>query len=628
MTGIFSELRRRGVLRIAAAYAVTAWLVAQVASFLLSTFDAPPWIMQAIVVVFAIGFAPALVLAWVYGNESDPGTPQRTRRIRAWTIATAIALVLLLLFDFAGGRKWLYPAGELRPASVAVLPFDNLSGDPEQDYFVAGMRDALIGAVGEVGSVKLVWISQSDLKRTGKPTSEIGRLLGVDGIVTGAAMRTGGDVRLQVRLVRVQPEERLLWSQSYDRPLAEALALQRQVAVSIAGAMQAPVTEEQSARLARPSTVDPAAYEAYLRGMYYLNKSTQEEFERGLRYLQEAVDKDPASPQAYAGLAAGYITLGHGPGAPPDAWTKARAAAIRSVGLDPNLAEAHFALADVKLYFENDWSSAEREFRRANELNPSIAMLHYHYAWYLVLMGRLDEAIVEHKLAKALDPLTPLHTAWLGGLYTIGGRYDDAITEARKCLSMDDQYAMGLLIQGEANSFKGMHKEAIDSLREAARINGEWSYWLALAYAQAGQHDEVRRMLTEFEARPPTPWDAFGLAMLYAALGDNDAAFRWLDYQPRHAWVPWVRVLRAFEGLRTDPRFPEFLRRLNLPPCRSEPCGASPAEGPGAPVETDGKDRATTASASGPAPVAAAQRPHRSAGITPASAAAWIPAAA
>ncbi len=623
MTGIFSELRRRGVLRIGAAYAVTAWLVAQVASFLLSTFDAPPWIMQAIVVVFAIGFAPALVLAWVYGNESDPGTPQRTRRIRGWTIATAIALALLLIFDFAGGRKWLYPAGDLRPASVAVLPFDNLSGDPEQDYFVAGMRDALIGAVGEVGSVKLVWISQSDLKRANKPVPEIGRLLGVDGIVTGAAMRTGGDVRLQVRLVRVQPEERLLWSQSYDRPLAEALALQRQVAVAIAGALRAPVTEEQSARLARPSAVDPAAYEAYLRGMYYIIKDTPEDTERGLRYLQEAVDKDPGSPQAYAGLATGYATIGHGPGAPPDVWTKARAAAIRAVGLDPNLAEAHFALADVKLYFENDWAGAEREFKRANELNPSIAMNHYHYAWYLVLMGRYDEAVVEHKLAQALDPLTPLHTAWLGGLYQIGDRYDDAIAEARKCLAMDDhKYALGLGNLGSAYSFKGMHREAIRTLREATRISADWSYYLVAAYARAGQRDEARRMLAELEAQPPTPWSAFGLALAHAALGDNDAAFRWLEFQPPHAWVPWVRVLKEFIGLRADPRFPEFLRRLNLPPCRSEPCGASPVEGPGPPAETGGKDRPTTASASGPVPVTAAWWPRPTAGTKPASASA------
>jgi tetratricopeptide (TPR) repeat protein len=347
--------------------------------------------------------------------------------------------------------------------------------------------------------------------------------------------------------------------------------------------------------------VDPAAYEAYLRGMYYIIKDTPEDTERGLRYLQEAVDKDPGSPQAYAGLAAGYATVGHGPGAPPDVWTKARAAAIRAVGLDPNLAEAHFALADVKLYFENDWAGAEREFKRANELNPSIAINHYHYAWYLVLMGRLDEAIVEHKLAQALDPLTPLHTAWLGGLYEIGGRYDEAIAESRKCLEMDDKYALGLFNLGYAYSMKGMHREAIQALREASRISGgDWSYWLAAAYARAGQTDEARRMLAEFEAQPVTPWSAFGLAVANAALGNNDAAFRWLEFKPPYAWVPWARVLSEFDGLRADPRFPEFLRRLNLPPCRSEPCGASPAEGSNVPVDAADKSRVTTALPPGP----------------------------
>jgi len=578
LRGLLAELQQRGVLRIAAAYTVTAWLIAQVASFLLSTFAAPQWIMQAIVVVLTILFVPALVLAWVYGDASQTATRQPTRRIRAWTIATAIALTLLLAFDLAGGRRWLSSMAEQRPSSLAVLSFDNLSGDPEQDYFVAGMRDALIGALGEVGSVKLVWISSSDLARTRKSIPEIGRQLGVDGVVTAAVMRKGEELRLQVRLLQVQPVERLLWSQSYDRALSDVLALQRQVALAIATEIKAPLTADQSARLVHAPAVDPAAYEAYLRGMYYLNKSTPEDFERGLVYLQDAVDKDPASPQAYAGLAAGYATIGHGPGAPADAWTKARAAATRAVGLDPNLAEAHFALADVKLYFENDWAGAEREFKRANELNPSLAINHYHYAWYFALMGRLDDAIAEHKVAQALDPLTPLHTAWLGGLYVIGKQNDDAIAEARKCLAMDDQYAMGLLILGRAYSYKGMHKEAIDALREATRVNGEWGYWLAGAYARAGQRDEAQKMVAEFEAQPPTPWGAFGLALLYTALGDNDAAFRWLAFQPPHGWLPWVRVEAEFEGLRTDPRFPEFLRRLKLAPCSAEPCSRASVE--------------------------------------------------
>jgi TolB-like protein/tetratricopeptide (TPR) repeat protein len=550
--------------------------------------------MHTNVVLLAIGLAPALVLAWVYGNEGDEGTPRRTRRIRAWTVATAVTLAILLVFDLAGGRKWLIPQPAPRPATLAVLPFDNLSGDPEQDYFVSGMRDALIGAIGEVGSVKLVWISQSDLKRTGKPLPEVGRLLGVDGLVTGAAMRAGDEVRLQVRLMRVQPDERLLWSQSYDRPIPEVLALQQQVALSIAGALQAPVTREQSARLAAARTVDPVAYEAYLRGMHYLAKGTDADAEHGLRYLQDAVDKDPASPQAYAGLAIGYATLGHGPGAPPDAWTKARAAATRAIGLDPDLPEGHFALADVELYFDNDWAGAEREFRRANELNPSVAMNHYHYAWYLVLMGRLDEAIVEHKLAQALDPLTPLHTAWLGGLYVIGGQYDEAIAETRKCLTMDDQYGFALLNMGRAYSFKGMHAEAIEALRKATQVNPDWGYWLAAAYAHAGRRDDALRLVAEFEAKPPTPFGAYGLALAHAALGDNDAAFRRIEFQPQHAWVPWVRVEPEFAELRKDLRFQDFLRRYNLPPCDGTSCARTSEPTRGLPLTARRPDQTIT----------------------------------
>jgi TolB-like protein/tetratricopeptide (TPR) repeat protein len=581
MTGFISEIQRRGVVRIGAAYAVTAWLVAQITSFLVSTFAAPQWITQAIVVLLAIGLVPALVLAWVYGNETDTGTLQRRRRVGAWTMATAVAVALLLIFDLAGGRKWLVPGSELRPTAVAVLPFDNLSGNPEQDYFVSGMRDALIGALGEVGSVKLVWISQADLARAGKSAPEIGRQLGVDGVVTGAAMRAGDEVRLQVRLVRVQPEERLLWSKSYDRSLPEVLALQQQVAIAIAGAMKAPVTEEQRSRLADADAVDPVAYEAYLRGMHHLAKGTDADVATGLRFLQEAVDRDPGSPQAFAGLAIGYATVGHGPGSPPEVWAKARAAALRALGLDPDLAEAHFALADVKLYFENDWEGAEQEFRRANQLNPSLAMNHYHYAWYLVLMGRLDDAIVEHKLAQALDPLNPLHTAWLGGLYVIGGEYDKAIAEARKCFDMDDQYAFALLNTGRAYYFKGMHGQAIEALRGATRVIPDWGYWLAVAYVRAGQRDEAVKMLADLESQPPTPFGAYGLALVHAALGNNDAAFRWLEFQPRHAWVPWVRVEAEFAELRKDPRFQDFLRQFKLPQCNGDSCARSNESGQG-----------------------------------------------
>lgn len=584
MTRFTSEIQRRGVLRIGAAYAVTAWLIAQIASFLVSTFDAPPWVTQSIVVLLAIGLVPALVLAWVYGNETDTGTPQRRRRIRAWTMATAVAVALLLLVDLAGGRRWLVPGSDVRPTAVAVLPFDNLSGNPEQDYFVSGMRDALIGALGEVGSVKLVWISQADLARAGKSAPEIGRQLGVDGIVTGAAMRAGDEVRLQVRLMRVQPEERLLWSQSYDRALPEVLALQQQVAIAIARAMSAPVTEEQRSRLNDAHAVDPVAYEAYLRGMHHLANGTDADIETGLRFLQEAVDKDPGSAQAYAGLAIGYATVGHGPGSPPDVWAKARAAALRALGLDPDLAEAHFALADVKLYFENDWVGAEQEFKRANELNPSLAMNHYHYAWHLVLMGRLDAAIVEHKLAQALDPLNPLHTAWLGGLYVIDGNYDEAIAEARKCLDMNDQYAYALLNMGRAYSYKGMHDQAIAALSEATRVMPDWGYWLAAAYVRAGKRDQALTMLAELESRPPTPFGAYGLALVNAALGNNDAAFHSLEFQPRHAWVPWVRVEAEFAELRKDPRFQDFLRQFKLPPCDSTSCARTDDAGQGPPL--------------------------------------------
>lgn len=223
-------------------------------------------------------------------------------------------------------------------------------------------------------------------------------------------------------------------------------------------------------------------------------------------------------------------------------------------------------MADVKLYYEWDWAGAEQAFRRANELNPSLAMNHYHYAWYHILFGRLDEALVEHKRAQELDPLTPLHTVWIPGLYLYGGQYEEALAEARKTLERYPDNAAVLFVLGTSAAQLGLYEEAIAAHEKMVAINPFWKFALGRTYAVAGRTDEALRILAELEAQEPTSWGAIGLAELHAALGNKDEAFRWLAYESPHAWLPWSRANPSLQPLRDDPRFQDLLRRINLPP--------------------------------------------------------------
>jgi TolB-like protein/Tfp pilus assembly protein PilF len=457
-----------------------------------------------------------------------------------------------------------------RIASLAVLPFDNLTGDPQEEYFVAGMHDALIGQLAQIGALRVISRrSVMQYRDNEASVPEIARELDVDGVVEASVVRAGDSVRFQVQLIAARPEERSLWSEAYDRDVSNVYALHSEVARAIAREAGVPLTMDEETRLAGTRPVNRETYEAYLKGMFYLSKSTPEEFERGLAYLHEAVEKDPGDPRAYAGLALGYATLGHGPAPPLDAWSRARAAALRAVQLDPTLAEAHAALADVKLYYEWDWAGAEEAFRRANELNPNLAMNHYHYAWYLALFGRLDEAIEQHTLARELDPFRPLHSVWLGHLYNFIGQYDEAASEALAALEHFPDHAVGLLVLGIAYANKGMYEDAIALHEKVVTINPAWKWALGRTYADAGREEDAQRILAELEEEEVTPWNALGLAIVNSALGEYDEAYRWLAYEPPHAWLPWTTIDPLLTVPRDDPRFSDLLRRLNLPGGRS-----------------------------------------------------------
>ena len=270
-----------------------------------------------------------------------------------------------------------------------------------------------------------------------------------------------------------------------------------------------------------------------------------------------------ASIAASRGLAFAYITLAHGPAPPPDALHHARAAAERAVRLDSTLAEGWAALADIRTYLTWEWEGAEEAFDRANALNPSMAMNHYHRAWYLALFGRAEEAIASHERARELDPLTPLHTVWMPGLYYYLGMKERALKEARVVAQRYPDNATALYTLGLAAAELGEYDEAITAHRRAAAINPRWKGALGRSYAVAGRTNEAHAIVAELEAEP-TSWNAYAVAEIHTALGNFDEAFRWLAFEPAHGWLPWTRISPTFAPLRTDQRFEDLMRRLNF----------------------------------------------------------------
>ncbi len=345
------------------------------------------------------------------------------------------------------------------------------------------------------------------------------------------------------------------------------LALQSEVAQAIAQQIEITVTPDQEALLAARRPVNPETYEAYLKGMFHLNKSTAEGTEKGLDYLRQAIEKDPADPLAQGGLALGYAISAHGPGAPPDAAGRATAAALKALELDDTVAEAHAALALNKLYVDWDWETVEQSFQRALKLNSSMAPTRGHYSWYLLLLGRTDEALAQMRQVQELDPLEPRWAAWQGWQYWWIGQYNEAIDEARKSLELDPDFPVGLYVLGSAYAEKGMYEEAIKAHQRAAEVSRSRKPALGRTYAMAGRLNEARQVLAELEA-DHTPWDTWFIAQVYAVLGEKDEAFRWLEAAfepPHHHYLPWLKFPPGFKPLHDDPRFGDLLRRMNLP---------------------------------------------------------------
>ena len=504
-----------------------------------------------------------------------------TRRVarRSRTVGVPVLTAALVATFFAtdfGGRRTRPSPSATRPRieSLAVLPLENLSNDPEQEYFAAGMHEALIIDLGKLSGLRLVSARPSVLQYKGssKPPRRIAEELGVDALVTGTLMRVGNTVRITAHLVDPATGGDL-WGQDYEREVRDVLALQDEIVADVARQIQLQLSPQERAGLAGSRRVDPGAYEAYLKGKFQLNKFTAEGFDKGMALLREAIAIDPTEALAYAGLAQGYAMMEVLSASPsPEGIVRARAAALKAVELDETLAEAHDALSVVK-YSEWDWAGAERSLERALELNPNLPEPRVHYAWHLTSFGREAEAIAQMKRAIELDPLSPLYTAWLGGMYWEFGRSDEAIAEANKAMELQPDFPVALFVLGLAYADKGQYREAIAAHEKALAMypNRNFSWALARTLAVAGRQADARRIMARLESgdRPDTPHPWF-IAGAYVALGEYEKAIDWLEraYEARTMFLVNLRRERSagldLLPLRPNSRFQALLRRAKL----------------------------------------------------------------
>lgn len=489
---------------------------------------------------------------------------------RAWPARLAVGLaVFLILGVFAVWqfRSHHRASGGIR--SLAVLPLDNFSGDASQDYFADGMTDQLITDLAQISALRVISrTSVMAYKGVHKSLPEIARELNVDAVVEGSVQRSGDHVRITAQLIEASSDKHL-WADSYEYNLRDTLTLQKKVAGDIAEHIRIELTPQEQAELRHANMVNPEAYEAYLKGRYFWNKRTADGLKEALTYFDEAIKDDPQYAQAYAGLADTYDLLGdweYGVLTSNEAYPKAKAAAMKAIELDDSLSEAHTSLAFSMDVFDWDWNSADKEYRRAIELNPGYATAHHWYADHLIEMGRNSDAIAEMRKAEHLDPLSLIIRADMAGILLIAHHDDEAIEESRKTIQMDPNFPITHLELGQAFVQKRSYNDAIAEFQKAIELSGgsfSCTSGLAYAFAASDNRDAALKILNSLKARSAR--NASEIALVYVGLGEKQQAMEWLGKAYDERFNPSILMRPAFDPLRSDPHFQNLVHRIGLP---------------------------------------------------------------
>lgn len=512
------------------------------------------------------------------GQEVAPRTPAAWRR-PVWTAAIA-AIALGLVLYVATRSKSIQPATRAPHAgiephviqSIAVLPLDNYSGDPGQDYFAEGMTDELTSDLANISQLRVISRgSAMQFKGAHRPpTPEIAQTLNVDAIVEGSVLRVGDKVRITAQLIDAR-SDRHLWSKSFERNSRDVLALQDELASAIAREIHVRLTPAEQSRLTRAPSVNPEAYDAYLKGRYFFNRPSDENLKKAITLFEEAVGLDATYAPAFSGLSDAYLWAGYNEGVltGSEARPKAKAAAEKAIALDDNSAEAHASLATFKLFYEYDWASSEAEFRRAFALNPNYAFAHDQFGIGLAFQGRFDEAIAEGKRAAELDPLSPQIPLDASIAFAFHGDYEAAKRLTKRAADLDPTYFFAPFEDGWIDIQAGKVQDAIPELRKAKAMESPAfvTAWLAYAYGASGDRARAMAEAEDLKKRSlrgvVTP---FNLALVSLGLGDRARALDYLEqaYAADSQWLGWLKNDRTFDPLRSEPRFVALMKKLRF----------------------------------------------------------------
>lgn len=507
-------------------------------------------------------------------GESQPHWTQARRRFLGALLGIVVVATSAGLFSRVRSRERKPEPAGVR-ITLAVLPFQNLTPDPQQEYFSDGLTEEMITQLGGLNPERLGVIARTSAmhyKGTSETAGQIGKELGVEYLVEGSLRREGSRVRISAQLIRVS-DQMHIWAQDYDRDFSDYLALQNDVARDIAAQIQLKLTP-QPAGASRP--LNAAAFDASMKGHYFWNKRSEQGYLKAIEYFEQAIDADPQYAQAYSGLADAYALLGSNPTTAitrRDAMEKARSAALKALAIDDRLAEAHTSLAFVYWHYDWNWPAAEKEFQRALQLNPSYPTAHHWYAFYLVSQGRTDQALEEIRRAQETDPLSLIINTDAAQILYFANRYDQAIAQSKRVLEMDPQFPLARLTLAFSYLAEHQYEAAIEEAKNGVQVPGagpDIEANLAATYAVAGQAAQARALLSQLKAESERrhPGLLFSpIAQVYAALGEKEQAFAWLekDFKARNGGLTLIKVMPFLDSLHGDPRFTDLVGRIGLP---------------------------------------------------------------
>jgi serine/threonine-protein kinase len=584
-SSFFRELKRRNVYKVAVAYAVVAWLLIQAASIFLPAFDAPPWVMKIFIIVIIFGFPVALIFSWAFEftpegikleSEVEPNQSiaRRTgRKIVALTITVAVLAAGLFAYQLIRSNPQGSKSSEPAPISnksIAVLPFDNLSRDPDNAYFSEGIQDEILTRLAKIAELKVISrTSTQRFKSSPNDLKQIAQQLGVANILEGSVQKAGDQVRVNVQLIEAATDAHL-WAESYDRKLTDIFAVESEIARTVAEMLQAKLTGSAAHVLAARPTENPEAYQLYLKGRYFWNRRNEESMKEAIRYFQQAIALDPSYALAYAGLADGYALMPvYGRNPPKEDIHRSLAAARHAVALDDSLAEAHTALANA-LVDDLQFAAADREFARAIALNPSYATAHQWFGESLQTQGRFQESFAEIKKAHDLDPLSLIINCVLGSSLSLVGHRDEAVLQLHRTLEMDPNFSVAQFILGQVLEDDGKlqdaavaYEKAKDALPSPMRLA-----MLACLDVRLKKTAEARAILADLTSRAQRGYvGSYSLALIEAALGNKEAALRLLEQACDERSIQLggntgsLKIDKRLDSLRGDPRFQKLLAR-------------------------------------------------------------------